>query len=159
MASKMASHVWWMWYDWKPLAEGPSTGLILVGTRNLCTTWPLKWRYVDGDYGCPLMCSFIAFICNWTIVPCLSHPFKRPWFACNIPSLQSIFRPLDVIRSLTGPSKEFITLTERMEWQEHVCWDWATGVCIHHPEWYKAAERSSTRRIFYDLIFDHTDIL
>lgn len=25
-------------------------------------------------------------------------------FACNIPSLQFIFRPLDVVRSLTGPS-------------------------------------------------------
>lgn len=69
----------------------------------------------------------------------------------RVPSLQFIFWPLDVIRSLTGPSKEFIIQLEECNGISMSAEFEQVEVCIHQSKLYKTAGRSSVWRIFYYL--------
>lgn len=81
---------------------------------------------------------------------------QKEWV--HVPSLQSIFRPLDVIRSPTGPSKELIIGLEECNVINMSAEFEQLEVSIHQTEWYKNAGSSSIWQIFYYLIFDQTDI-
>lgn len=74
---------------------------------------------------------------------------QKDWV--RIPSLQSIFRPLDVIRSLTGPSKELIIRLEECNDMKMSAEFEQLEVSIHQTEGYKTAGRSSMA----DILLSH----